>query len=208
MSPVSRVFGLDRGLPIDRHYIEQFLFECRADIRGRVLEIGDDTYTRRFGSALTSVTVLHATEGNRQATIVGDLSTGAGLPVDAFDCMILTQTLHVIYDIHGAARQIGRMLKPGGVVLATLPGISQISRYDMDRWGDYWRFTTRSARRLFEDAGLHVTVNAYGNVLASLAFLHGLAAEELRPGELNGRDDDYQLLITVRGARRPDAQPC
>jgi hypothetical protein len=40
--PISRAFALDRGLPVDRHYIEHFLAAHAADIRGRVLEIGDD----------------------------------------------------------------------------------------------------------------------------------------------------------------------
>ena len=96
-----------------------------------------------------------------------------------------------------------RILKPGGVLLATFPCISQISRYDMDRWGEYWRFTTRSAQRLFEEAFLptNVSVESYGNVLAANALLHGLAAEELRHQELDHQDPDYQLLITVRAVK-------
>ncbi|MFN8202224.1 MAG: hypothetical protein U0S48_06650 [Solirubrobacteraceae bacterium] len=30
-----------------------------------------------------------------------------------------------------------------------MPCISQISRYDMDRWGGFWRFTGAGASRLF-----------------------------------------------------------
>ena len=37
----ARAGGRDRGTPIDRHYIERFLDEHRADIRGRVLEVRD-----------------------------------------------------------------------------------------------------------------------------------------------------------------------
>ena len=76
---------------------------------------------------------------------------------------------------------IYRILTPGGTLLATFPGISQISRYDMDRWGEYWRFTTLSARRLLEAyfPPSQVSVASFGNVLATVAFLHGLAAEDL-----------------------------
>lgn len=89
------------------------------------------------------------------------------------------------------------------MILATCAGISQISRFDMDRWGDYWRFTTLSARRLFEEAfpGQHISVHAHRNVLSTIAFLHGLAAEELRPEDLAYGDPDYQLLITIRAMR-------
>jgi SAM-dependent methyltransferase len=141
--------------------------------------------------------------------LVGDLSSGEGLPAEAFDCIILTQTLHVVFDVRPAVRQVYRMLKPGGVLLATVPGISQISRYDMDRWGDFWRLTTLSARRLFEEVGAEtVDVEANGNVLAAIAFLHGLATEELRRDELDACDPDYELLISVRVVKAHTGAPC
>ena len=39
--PVSDHWGWDRGTPVDRYYIEQFLAEHAADVRGRVLEVKD-----------------------------------------------------------------------------------------------------------------------------------------------------------------------
>jgi hypothetical protein len=49
-APVSRWFGFDRGLPVDRRYIEGFLRRYSSDIRARVLEVGDSAYTLRFGA--------------------------------------------------------------------------------------------------------------------------------------------------------------
>jgi SAM-dependent methyltransferase len=202
--PVSRIFGADRGLPLCRYYIECFLRENARDIHGRVLEIAEDTYTRRFGGERVHVSdVLHAVEGNAAATLIGDLTTEEGIPTDAFDCIILTQTLPFIYDVRAALRTLERGLKPGGVLLATFPGISQISRYDMDRWGDFWRFTSASARRLFEEfwPAENVSIEVHGNVLVATAYLQGIAAEELREDELHYKDQDYPLLITVRAQR-------
>lgn len=210
LKPISRVFGFDRGLCIDRYYIENFLAKHAEDIRGHVLEIGDDTYTRRFGGdRVARSDVLHVQEGNPKATIVADLTCADSIPSDTFDCIIFTQTLQFIYDVRAAIRHLHRILKPSGVLLATFPGISQISRYDMDRWGDYWRFTTLSARRLFEEVFPpgNVTVRAYGNVLAAVAFLHGLSAEELRREELDYHDPDYELIITVRAVKPRKATP-
>jgi len=204
LQPISRVFGFDRGLCIDRYYIEQFLTRHAEDIRGHVLEIGDDGYTCKFGGERVSKSdVLHVVEGNPKATIVANLTCADHIPSDTFDCIILTQTLQFIYDVKAALRHLYRVLKPGGVLLATFPGISQISRYDMDRWGDYWRFTTLSARRLFEEVFPPecLTIEARGNVLAAIAFLHGLAAEELRSEELDYHDPDYEVLITVRAVK-------
>ena len=207
LTPVSRVFGFDRGLCIDRYYIEAFLQRHSADIHGRVLEIGDPGYTRKFGGGgVTRSDVLYVRPGNPQATLVGDLETGEGIPQTAFDCMIVTQTFLFIYDVRAAMANCYTALKPGGVLLATFPGISQISRYDMDRWGDYWRFTDASARRLFGDVfgPENMTVETHGNVLVACAFLHGLAAHELKPHELDYNDPDYQVLITVRAVRPQD----
>jgi hypothetical protein len=108
--------------------------------------------------------------------------------------------------VHSAVRTLHRILRPGGVVLATVPGISQIVRYDMDRWGDYWRFTSLSARRLFEEAGFSKSdtiVEAHGNVLVATAFLQGLSTRDLQTEELNHQDPDYEVLITVRAVKQP-----
>jgi hypothetical protein len=168
------------------------------------LEIGDSAYTRKFGGdRVTHSDVLHVVPGNPQATLVGDLATGENIPGDAFNCLILTQLFNVVYDIKGTISNCYRALKPGGVLLATFPGISQISRYDMDRWGDYWRFTALSARRLFEEVypTANISVIAYGNVLTALAYLHGLAREELKKEELDYRDPDYEVLIGLKAIR-------
>jgi len=204
LTPISRVFGLDRGQSIDRLYIERFLSAHAQDIRGAVLEIGDCSYASRFGQdRVTTCDVLHIEPGHPGTTIVADLAHADRMSSDAFDCVIFTQTLQFVYEVRVAVETLHRLLKPGGVLLTTVPGISQISRFDMDRWGDCWRFTTLSARRLFEEVfpPANVSVEAHGNVLAAIAFLHGLAAEDLRREELDYQDLDYQLLITARAVK-------
>jgi SAM-dependent methyltransferase len=204
LEPQSRTFGLDRGTPIDRYYIENFLAQHRADVRGRTLEVGDATYTRRFGGArVTHADILHTPPGGRTATIVGDLATGHNIPRATFDCIILTQVLPFIFDVRAALAHAHAALKPGGVILATLPCISQISQYDMERWGDFWRFTTLSARRLFEEAFVNgtVEVESHGNALAATAFIQGMTTNDLTHAELDHHDPVYQLIVTVRAQR-------
>jgi SAM-dependent methyltransferase len=209
-APISEFFGFDRGLPVDRYYIESFLDAHRADIRGRVLEIGDSAYTRQFGGdRVTQSDVLHARPGNPEATLVGDLSAGSGIPVAAFDCIILTQVLPFIWDVPSAIATAYRALRPGGILLVTVPGISQISRHDADRWGDYWRFTSQSLRRLLEQAfgprDIELTIR--GNALTATAFLHGLATHEMTTRELDETHPDYEVIIAARCVRRVDAPP-
>jgi SAM-dependent methyltransferase len=207
VKPISRLWGYDRGLPIDRYYIERFLNSHAESIHGHVMEIGDATYTCKFGGdRVIQSDVLHVTEGNPQATIVADLTCADHIPSNTFDCIILTQTLHLIFKVEAALQTLYRILKPGGVVLATFPGISHISRREeKDSWGDqwFWSFTTQSARLLFERVfpASCIQVNAYGNVLAAVAFLHGLASQEMRPEELDYRDNDYDMLVAIRAVK-------
>ncbi len=200
-------FGVERGTPVDRYYIDDFLGHhasqanyLRGHIRGCVLEVGGDRYSRRYGNgAVTSIDVLNVDPDIPGTTIVGDLTGAEHIPSDFFDCIICTQTLLLIYDVRAAIRTLERILRPGGVLLVTVPGISPLCRPEADVWGDFWRFTSLSARRLFEEAfpPQNVSVETYGNVLSSVAFLHGLAAEDLRQSELDVRDPRFQLVIAI-----------
>ena len=203
--PISSDWGFDRGTPVDRFYIDRFMRSCAEDVRGRVLEIANPEMTLRYGGGRVSRSdVLHPVAAPPPVTLVGDLATGEGLPEGAFDCAIVTQTLLLVYDVHAAVRTLARVLAPGGVALVTIPGITQISREDMDAWGQYWSFTSASARRMFEDAfgPDSVRVEAFGNVLSATAFLHGIAAEELTEEELLHCDRDFETLIAIRACRR------
>jgi SAM-dependent methyltransferase len=204
VQPIRRDFGWQFGQSIDRYYIEEFLARHATDVRGRVLEVADNVYTRRFGDdRVVHSDVLHVTPGTPGATIIGDLSRGDQIPSGTFDCIILTHTLQYIYDTRAAVRTLHRSLAPGGVLLLASPGISQVSRYDMDHWGEYWRFTTLAARTLFAEVfpPENVTVGAYGNVLTAVAYLHGLVTRELHRAELDYRDQDYEVIVTVRAVK-------
>lgn len=206
VNPIGRSFGTDRGGPIDRHYIDAFIAQHRQNIRGVVLEAGGFTsYTKRFGEGrVTRGEVLYPKPGFPDGTLVGDLVTGEGIPSATFDCLILTQVFPFIYELSAAVMNCHRALKADGVLLATMPGISQICGYDRENWGDYWRFTDSAVMRLFGDVfgPGNITVETHGNVFVACAFLHGLSAKDLTPHELSYHDPDYQLSITVRAVKR------
>lgn len=201
LTPISECWGRDRGLPIDRYYIESFLATHAEDIRGHVLEIQEPLYTRKFGGdRVAQSDVLHYVHGNPQATIVADLTRADALPSDTFDCIIFTQTLQMIYDFRAALGHIRRIMKPNGVLLATCHGTSKICD---DPWGDYWRLTTKSAQLLFDEffPGGNVETRAYGNVLTAAAFLYGVSSDELTPAELDFGDPLYEVLIAVKAVK-------
>jgi hypothetical protein len=147
--------------------------------------------------------ILHVTAGNPNATIIGNLESRENIPADTFDCIICTQTFPFLYDFKAAIASCHHALKEHGSLLATFAGITQISRYDMDRWGDYWRFTSLSTKRTFEEvfgAG-NVTVEAHGNALTAISSLMGLCAEDLKKKELDFNHKDYEQLITVKAVK-------
>lgn len=200
VQPVSREFGFDRGLPVDRHYIEAFLARNAEVVRGAVLEVEHDVYARRFGGGrVTAVDILYAMPGHDQATVVADLTDAPQIPDDRYDCIILVHTLQYIFDVPAAVRTLHRILKPGGHVLAAVPFIEQYNETDRRLWGEYWLFSKSAALRLFAAAfgEANVRVSAYGNALACCAFLMGIAAEELSADELGFYDDQYDLIVAV-----------
>ena len=200
LNPFSIEFGYDGGGPVDRYYIENFLERQSAIIKGRVLEIGDNSYTMQFGgSKVTKSDILHVDDENPNATIIGDLSNAPTIPSDSFDCIILTQTLHLVYDYQAALRTCYRILKPGGVLLFTVPGITPI---DHDKWKFtwYWSFTSHSVKKFTGEIfpGWNIEVESFGNVFVATAFLYGMGLPEVSRDKMDYHDDHYQLIITAK----------
>lgn len=199
-TPFSKQFGYDRGGPVDRYYIENFLEANKQFIKGRVLEIGDNEYTLRFGGAgVVKSDILHIDANNPKATYVGDLSDAPHIPSDTFDCIVLTQTLHLIYDCEKALHTCYRILKPGGVLLMTVPGISNVDYTD---WAHLWlwAFTDsvikKMLERVFPDHNFKTQV--FGNVMVATAFLYGMGLPEISKENLDANDPHYQLIITAK----------
>jgi SAM-dependent methyltransferase len=202
--PFSTTFGFDRGKPVDRRYIEIFLASCSLNISGRVLEVGDNAYTTRFGGTrVTASDVLNRYDGHPSTTFVADLEKGDDLPSEAFDCIVLTQTLHLLFDIPAAVATLWRILRPGGVLLVTVPWVSPIDRGE---WGDswFWSISPTALSRLLSDRfGVqNVEVRHYGNAYSATGFLYGLAEHELNSAMLDVHDPCCPVIVAARAIRR------
>jgi SAM-dependent methyltransferase len=201
--PFSSDFGYDRGGPIDRYYIENFLREEAASIGGRALEIGDNAYTIQFGGKQVSQSdILHINDSNPRATFVGDLSAAPHIPDNTFDCLILTQTLQFIYDFRAALHTCYRILKPGGTLLLTVPGITPL---DQGQWRDswYWSFTDQALQRLFAETFSegHVEITSFGNVRVATAYLYGMGLPEVDQASLDYYDPQFQVINAVKAVK-------
>jgi len=208
-TPISTKFAFDRGKPVDRYYIEKFLYENRQYIKGCVLEVARDLYSTRYARLNETTTeemiveTLHYDGTQGKVSIVGDLTKPETLPENRYDCFICTQVYMFIFDVLKALEGSYHLLKEGGVLLATVAGISQVSRDDMNKWGDYWRFTNKSLELLFKQTKFsQVEIVHFGNVMASCAFLQGIALQEIPNMELlDVTDENYQLIIGIRAVK-------
>jgi peptidoglycan/xylan/chitin deacetylase (PgdA/CDA1 family)/glycosyltransferase involved in cell wall biosynthesis len=208
VQPLSQQWGRDRGTAIDRHYIEKFLDAHRADIHGRVLEVRDSIYTRRFGGdAVTTCDVIDRDGANGLATVIADLRRADAIGTGTYDCIILTQTLQLVDDIAAVLGECARILRPGGVLLATAPSVIRVDD-EAGLEGDFWRLTEASARQLFADVFPvdRFDVSAYGNVMACAAFLYGASVEEMAPADLDHADPTFPLVIAIRAVKPERSQ--
>ncbi len=208
IQPTSRELGANRGTPVDQYYIEKFLEKVSTDIQGCVLEIGDNAYAVRYGgSRVETSEVLSVNEGNLLSKVIADFTHLDQYSANQFDCIILPQTMQVIYNLNSALHALQRVLKPGGVLLVTFPGITRSSISEQAGSG-YWGLTSSSAKRLFGEVfqPSNVVVEAYGNVLAASASLYGFSAQDLRQEDLEYRDPQYDVLITIRAQKEQAAE--
>jgi SAM-dependent methyltransferase len=194
--PFSDQFGFDRGTPIDRFYLERFLDAERAAIRGHVLEIQVSGHARKFGRELQRVDTLDIS-AQFSPTYQCDLAdAGTVVPSDTYDCFLLPNTLQHLARLEEALAQALRVVKPGGVILASAAGLARLTTPDED----FWRFTAEGWRMVTARMwpGCAVDVRAHGNCLAAVAGLYGLAVEEMTRAELEIEDERFPVLTTIK----------
>ena len=200
LKSVSKVYGFDRGKPIDRYYIESFLQENKEVIRGKCLEITDTQYIQKYGgNKVTSAEALDVDRNNPNATIYGDLKKLDSIKNNRFDCLIITQTLVMIDDYEAAIKECKRILKPGGILLVTMPCLSPVWNID----NHHWRFTGASARYVF---GKYfdknkLEIKTYGNALTGQAFWVGMSQQDLKKDELKFNDPYFPVIVSIKAIK-------
>lgn len=198
LRPFSVHYGRERGEPIDRRYIDAFVAAQADAVRGDVLEVLEPLYASRAASAVKQIHVVDVDPANRQATLIADLTKVGSLPASSYDCVILTQTLQFLRDVDACMANLRQALRPGGTLLLTVPCLSKVDHQAPA--SDYWRFTPAGLKVILERGfpGDPVRVEGHGNVLVSVAFLMGLAQEDLREEELGFEDPRFPLVACAR----------
>lgn len=198
IKPVSEQFATERGTPVDRYYINEFLSRHSSYIAGDVLEVEDNAYTKKFGGRAVNNTMVMDVDSQRpEITFTANLETGEGIKDKIADCFILTQTLMYIYDLRAAAKNISRLLKPNGTALITCSGISQNSKRCMDSYGSYFNFNEAVFRKMFgnENNMQVIETGSFGNVKTVSAHINGLCCEDLADADFIPEDKCYPLIV-------------
>ena len=114
LSPISRIFGFDRGTPVDRYYIERFLGEHRRHRRTRARDRRQHLYPALRRHSSEAERLLDISPTNPRSTLVGDLERSDILPEGAFDCIVLTQTLQFCLTSEKGSRRCTEHSNPAG----------------------------------------------------------------------------------------------
>lgn len=203
LTPIAGNWGLDRGQPVDRYFIERFIERHRQRIRGRVLEVQRPDYTLAYGTGVEHYDVLDIDAANPEATLIADLRVVGSLPAGRYDCVIVTQTLQFVDNLHTAVSNLWRSLAPGGTLLVTMPTVSKLEATLADV--ECWRVTPHGLDQVLRRAcpGGEIDVEGYGNILVSTSFLYGLVTEDLRRHELDHYDPIFPTGACGRATKPP-----
>jgi SAM-dependent methyltransferase len=193
---MSSVFGFDRGLPIDRYYIESFLEKNKKFIKGHCLEVHDSAYTIKYGEdRVTSYDAVDVDTSNTQANIYADLADAKNIPDNTYDTLIITHTIGLIPEHEKAIAHLYRILKPGGYLLLTASTMGPF----IENGSGFWRYTTKSIPYMLEKhfKKSSITTEAFGNVLTGQAFWTGMAVQDLTKEELDYKDSRFPIVVAA-----------
>lgn len=190
----------DRGSTIHRTYLDQFLQQVCVDIKGHCLEFEEDRYTSIWGgNKVTKLDILNKETDNPNSTIIADLTQPNDIPSDTFDCIICTYVLHIIPELDRFVADLHRILKPGGVLLIAVPGITiHFCQYE-----ELWRFTRQGLHLILSKVfpSENITTQSYGNSLTATGELRGMVAFDFTAAQLNYQDPRYALVVCARAVK-------
>lgn len=195
-TPFSPTYGFERGTPVDRYYLHGFLRAHGDLITGDVLEVQSSTFTSQFGHDCTRTDTFDVIPLFSPTYLCDLAHSEAVLPSAAYDCLLLPNTVQHLRELDACLRNAYRVVKPGGVILATAACFIPLTG---DTLPDYWRLSPAgwSEKLAGQWPGSELVVTGHGNCLVATAAQMGLAAEELTGAELDANDPRFPVLTTI-----------
>jgi SAM-dependent methyltransferase len=199
--PYDRHFGVGRGTPVGRYYVDKFLKENAEFVRGRCLEFGNARYKSFFpGIGKHEVVDISAHAG---VDYVCDIHDATGIPKGTFDAVICTQVFNQLAWPEKAAVSIFQLLRPGGVLLLTAPFLNPVDKAPTD----FRRFTPDALDLILRAAGFAIdSISFGGNSNVGLGSLLGMVMEDFSIAEMEVRDPAYPYNCLIRAHRPEGAQ--
>jgi SAM-dependent methyltransferase len=159
-SPDRRFFS-----PVLYGQFEVTLRLIKHHARGRLLDIGCGVmpYRPLIEPLVDSYEGFDIEARTDNVNYLGDIQDMRSVPSDTFDTAICLEVLEHVPDPFRAAAEIRRVLKPGGVLIASTPHLSRLH----EEPHDYYRYTHYGLRHLFTQAGLTVETIQHRGSLAS-----------------------------------------
>lgn len=194
----SNKFGFDRGTPLDLFYMMQIFDKVdKYKSYQNSLEFGDLNYSKLFNTKNMFV-LTHPEYANGvidKNQIVFDLNSSNIYNGTFFDLIISTNVINFTHNPFVSIKHHFAMLNDNGTLVLTVQSSMPVSDYDQKRWGDYWRLTMDSLAKLLEGYPIEYELYSFGSFTTSIAFLCGIAAEELELNVLDEHDHRYPIGI-------------
>lgn len=152
-----------------RYYLDRAL--SVTEFRGRVLDVGGKKVNKRgtFAPPLGKVDSWEYL--NIDASTKPDYACSADhIPVEnsRFDMVLMTEVLEHLEDTEAVLKELFRVLKDDGVVIASIPFLSAMHIHTLD----FQRWTAKKVRNEFERAGFHIeTIEPMGGVVSVVTDL-------------------------------------
>ncbi len=149
-----------------------------GELEGRVLDIGCglQPYRALLGPRVTEYVGVDRPGPYSNPTVVAD-ADALPFPDGSFDAMMSTQVFEHLRDPEAALRESSRVLRPGGRIVLTVPGVWPTHEAPHD----YWRFTRNGLERALTAAGFaQVRIEALGGLWATVGQMVNLELQRAR----------------------------
>lgn len=148
-SPVRQYFS-----PIYYGQYQTTLPLMRRHVCGKLIDLGcgQMPFRRWLAPLVEAYDTLDHSPEVEGATYVGDIQEMSMIGDEVYDSAICLEVLEHIPDPFKAARETARILKPGGVLIVSVPHLSRLHQAPQD----YYRYTRYGITQVLEGAGFKV----------------------------------------------------
>lgn len=201
--PLTRNFGFYRGTPIDRYFINKWIYDFLDEIDSgnklKGIEIGGFDYLKYNSKKYLANELVPKRELKKSKD---SLCINLNEPInkdfklkEKYDFVICTQVLHVLENDINGLRIIYKLLKKGGLIIGSTAGtINPISIYDYKRWGCYRGYSDQGLKSILEKTGFECQIETFGNFALAYEILNGAVVEDIDQSLFKENDEIFQIL--------------